>query len=68
MTQLAQAVAAQLHALTITATYRLKTLRHDERGSVTIQEVLWAIAAIGFVAIVVAAITGYLNSQAARIR
>ena len=68
MNELAQALAAQVHALSVTARYRLDSLRHDERGSTTIEQVLWGIAAIGFVAIVVAVINSYLTSQAARIR
>lgn len=68
MIELARMVSAQMHALTVTAGHRLHSLRHDERGSTTIEQVLWGIAAIGFVAIVVAVINGYLISQAARIR
>ena len=67
MTELTRTAAAQFHALTVTAHHRLQNLRHDERGSTTIEQVLWGIAAIGFVAIVVAVINGYLISQAARI-
>lgn len=67
MTELAQAIAAQAHALAVTTGRRLAKLRHDERGLTTIEYALWGIAAIGFVAIVAAAITGYLNRQAARI-
>ena len=47
---------------------RAPTSVRDERGSTTIQEVLWAIAAIAFVAIVVAAINSFLTSQVAKIR
>lgn len=43
-------------------------LRHDERGSFTIEGVMWAIAALGFVAVVVGAITFFLNTQVALIR
>lgn len=68
MTEFTQALAAHLQAALQTARRRAADLRHDERGSVTIQEVLWAIAAIGFVAIVVAAITAYLNNQVSLIR
>jgi hypothetical protein len=67
MTELAQLVAAHSHAFTVTVGHRLAELRHDERGSTTIEQVLWGIAAIGFVAIVVAVINGYLTSQAAKI-
>jgi hypothetical protein len=68
MTQLAQAISAQLHALITTGRYRLQARHHDERGSVTIQEVLWAIAALGFVALVVAAINAYLNNKISLIK
>ena len=67
MTEIAQLVAAQSHAIAVTARRRLTELRRDERGSTTIEQVLWGIAAIGFVAIVVAVINSYLTSQAAKI-
>ena len=50
MTTLAQAVAAYCSALIVTTRRRMVTVQRDERGSTTIQEVLWAIAAIAFVA------------------
>lgn len=43
-------------------------LRKDERGSVTIENVLWAVAVIAIVAIVVAAIRAYVTSQSGNIR
>lgn len=61
MTHLTQVIATRLTVLLTTTTRRPQ---HDQRGSVTIQEVLWAIASIAFVAIVVAAITAYLNGKA----
>lgn len=67
MTTLAQAVAAYCSALAATTRRRMLTAQRDERGSTTIQEVLWAIAAIAFVAIVVAAIKAFLDSQVAKI-
>lgn len=39
----------------------------DERGSVTIEHVLWAVAVIAIVAIVVAAVKAYVTSQAGNI-
>ena len=36
----------------------------DERGSVTTEHVLWAVAVIAIVAIVVAAVKAYVTSQA----
>ena len=43
-------------------------VRRDERGSVTIQEVLWAVAAIAIVAIVVAAIKAFVTSESGKIK
>ena len=42
--------------------------RDSERGSVTIEQVIWAVAIIGIVAIVVTAITNYVTSQAGKIK
>ncbi|MER6971179.1 hypothetical protein ABT304_09010 [Nocardioides sp. NPDC000445] len=42
--------------------------QRDERGSVTIENVLWAVAVIAIVAIVVAAIRAYVTSQSGNIR
>lgn len=39
-----------------------------DRGSVTIQEVLWSVFAIAIVGIVVAAIRAYVSNQAALIK
>jgi Flp pilus assembly pilin Flp len=68
MTQLAQQLAARTHALAVTTRRRFPAVLRDERGSVTIEQALWGIAAIGFVAIVVAAINYYLGTQIAKIR
>jgi len=68
MTHLAQLLAANSHAHTVVTRRRLAELRHDERGSVTIEQALWGIAAIGFVTIVAAAINYYLGTQIAKIR
>lgn len=40
----------------------------DERGSVTTEHVLWAVAVIAIVGIVVAAIKAYVESQAGNIK
>lgn len=40
----------------------------DENGSVTIEHVLWAVAVIGIVAIVVAAVKAYVTSQAGNLK
>ena len=40
----------------------------NERGSVTTEHVLWAVAVIAIVAIVVAAVKAYVTSQAGNIQ
>jgi hypothetical protein len=40
----------------------------DERGSVTTEHVLWAVAVIAIVGIVVAAIKAYVENQAGNIK
>jgi heme/copper-type cytochrome/quinol oxidase subunit 2 len=40
----------------------------DERGSVTTEHVLWAVAVIAIVAIVVTAVKAYVTSQAGNIK
>jgi hypothetical protein len=42
--------------------------RRGERGSVTIEYVLWAVAVIAIVGIVVAAVKAYVTSQAGNIK
>ena len=46
----------------------LRGARRDERGSVTTEHVLWAVAVIAIVGIVVAAVTTYVKSQAGTIK
>jgi len=46
---------------------RFKT-RSSERGSVTTEHVLWAVAVIGIVGVVVAAVKAYVTSQAGNIK
>ncbi|MGE9809550.1 hypothetical protein [Janibacter sp. G1551] len=62
-------IALQVTALTVLASLekRIKNNR-DERGSVTIQEVLWAVAAIAIVGIVVAAIKFFVTNESAKIK
>ena len=43
-------------------------VRRDERGSVTTEHVLWAVAVIAIVGIVVAAVKAYVTSQAGNIK
>lgn len=42
--------------------------RPDERGSVTTEHVLWAVAVIAIVAIVVTAVRTYVTTQAGNIK
>lgn len=46
----------------------LRTQGRSERGSVTIENVLWAVAVIAIAAIVITAITSYVTTQAGKIR
>jgi hypothetical protein len=46
----------------------LRASRRGERGSVTMEHVLWAVAVIGIVGIVVLAVTNYVTSEAGKIR
>lgn len=55
-----------LLALTFGLESRLQ--RRDERGSVTTEHVLWAVAVIAIVAIVVGAVKAYVTSQAGNIK
>jgi hypothetical protein len=42
--------------------------RRSDRGSVTIEQVIWAVALIAIVAIVVTAITNYVTTKAGQIK
>jgi hypothetical protein len=68
MFQLAQAFSAYFSSLTVSLRYNLQSARRDDRGDVTVQTVLWALAAVVFVGMVVGAITLYLNNQIAKLR
>ncbi|MBD3784484.1 MAG: hypothetical protein IE926_16310 [Micrococcales bacterium] len=61
-------LAATLHTLGLRAldAAERRTAR-DERGSVTIEQVLWAVALIAIVGIVVLAIRTYVTAEAAKI-
>lgn len=62
-------IALQLAALTALANLEDRATRQrDERGSVTIQEVLWAVAAIAIVGIVVAAIKLFVTEKSGQIK
>ena len=60
----------RLLALLLTFYLGLDTRRRvrDEKGSVTTEHVLWAVAVIAIVGIVVAAVRTYVETQAANIR
>ena len=61
-------LAAALHTLGLTLTDTAATKRtRKEGGSVTIENVLWAVAVIAIVGIVVVAITAYVTREAAKI-
>ena len=47
---------------------RLRRTDRDERGSVTIEQVIWAVAMIAIAAIVVGAITAYVRSKSNQIQ
>jgi hypothetical protein len=46
----------------------LRTARRSDRGSVTTEHVLWAVAVIAIVGIVVAAVTSYVQAQSGKIK
>ena len=58
-------LAAALHTLGVHL--RARSTHRGERGSVTIEQVLWAVAVIAIVGIVVLAVTNYVTSEAAKI-
>ncbi|NHA68229.1 hypothetical protein [Phycicoccus flavus] len=61
-------LAATLHTLGVTVADTIRRrLIGGERGSVTIEQVLWAVALIAIVGIVVVAIKSYVTSEAAKI-
>jgi heme/copper-type cytochrome/quinol oxidase subunit 2 len=64
-----------LHLTLLRTTTRLRDRAHagtrarrSERGSVTTEHVLWAVAVIGIVGIVVAAVKAYVTSQAGSLK
>ncbi|GAW49704.1 MULTISPECIES: hypothetical protein [unclassified Nocardioides] len=62
-------IVLQLAALTALASLEDRVTRQrDERGSVTIEQVLWAGAVIVIVGIVVAAIKFFVTSESAKIK
>ena len=65
-----QYLAATLHTLGFRLGDRARTKAHGdpELGSVTIENVLWAVASIAFAGIVVAVIKAYVTSKAGEIK
>jgi len=65
-----QYLAATLHTLGFRLGERARTKAEGdpELGSVTIENVLWAVASIAFAGIVVAVIKTYVTSKAAEIK
>lgn len=62
-------IALHLAALTTLASLEDRVARQrDERGSVTIEQVIWAGAVIVIVGIVVAAIKFFVTSESAKIK
>ena len=60
-------LAAVLHTIGVFLT-DTTTRRSHERGSVTIEQVLWAVAMIAIVGIVVLAVKTYVTTEAAKIK
>ena len=63
-------ITVQVTALAVITCVEDRIVKHrrDERGSVTIEQVIWAGAVILIVGIVVAAITAYVTSEAGKIK
>jgi heme/copper-type cytochrome/quinol oxidase subunit 2 len=63
-------ITLQVAMLTVIASMEDRVVKHrrDERGSVTIEQVIWAGAVIVIVAIVVAAIKAFVTSESAKIK
>lgn len=63
-------LAATLHTLGVRLREHAdaKIAGDPERGSITIEQVLWAVAMIAIVGIVVAAISAYVTSKAGNIK
>ena len=62
-------ITLQVAALTVLTGREDRIVKHrDERGSVTIEQVIWAGAVIVIVGIVVAAIKFFVTSESAKIK
>lgn len=64
MTQLSQIITAYLTVALVSVRRWLGTSRRGERGSVTLEHLIWAIVIIAVVAIAAAAITAAVNRRA----
>lgn len=67
MIKLYAIVIAVFAGLYLSAERRTLRRRVDERGAVTIEQVLWAVAAIAIVGIVVAAVRAFVTTKAGQI-
>ena len=65
---IACAVFAQQLQTYVTTQWQVVTRGRTDRGSVTIEQVIWAAAVIAIVAIVVTAITNYVTTKAGQIK
>lgn len=63
MTQLNQTVTAYVTVAVVSLRRWLGTSRRGERGSVTLEHLIWAIVIIAVVAIAAAAITAAINRR-----
>ncbi len=62
-------ITLHVAALAVIARMEDRIVKHrDERGSVTIEQVIWAGAVIVIVAIVVAAIKAFVTSESGKIK
>ena len=57
-----------LHIAALHLAERARKTTRSERGSVTTEHVLWAVAVIAIVGIVVAAITSYVTKQSGNLK
>lgn len=55
-------------AWALALTWNDRVRQRDQRGSVTTEHVLWAVAVIAIVGVVVAAVKTYVESQAGKIK
>lgn len=61
-------VLVLLQLVMLSAYEDLRAAQRNERGSVTTEHVLWAVAVIAIVGIVVAAVTSYVQAQSDKIK